>query len=173
MKHTHAMGIVTAGVFAAALSVSTEASAQVGERGHNFGVGLAAGYPNVGLGLNAFLGAQSLQVDIAFRFRYAGDNAGGVFIRGDYLFYPATLANGSAAALKLYVGPGLNLGLGLGRGSGFGIGIEVPVGLTVQLHRVPIDLALEVVPVLQLLDAGAFGPDYFGIGGAFHVRYYF
>lgn len=173
MKHTHVMGLATAGVFAAVLTSATEASAQVGERGHNFGLGLAVGYPHVGLGLNAFLGAQSLQVDIAFRYYDRYNNSGGLFVRGDYLFYPATLVNGGAAALKFYVGPGLNLGLGLGRGSGFSFGIELPVGLTVQLHRVPIDLALEVVPVLQLLDAGVVGPDYFGIGGAFHVRYYF
>lgn len=172
MSKTRVTGALAAVAFAAVLAGASEARAQVGDGGRRFGLGLALGYPNVGLGMNYFMGGQSLQIDVAFRLRYAGENAGGIFVRGDYLFYPATLAQGGAAALKFYVGPGLNLGLGLGRG-GFGLGVEVPVGLTVQFRRVPIDLALEVVPVLQIIDANAVGPDFFGIGGALHVRFYF
>lgn len=162
-----------AAVIAATLVVPSLASAQVG-RGRNFGLGLAVGYPNVGLSGNVLLGGgggSSIQFTASFRYhnRHYGS---GLFLRGDYLFYPATLVRASAFDLKFYFGPGVNLGLGVGNGRGFFLGAELPVGLTFQFSRVPLDVALEAVPVLEILngDNGELG---FGIGGAAHVRYYF
>jgi len=158
-------------VVAATLVAPSFASAQVG-RGRNFGLGLVLGYPNVGVSANLLLSdASGLQFTAAFRFhnsRYGN----GLFLRGDYLFYPATLARASAFDLKFYFGPGVNLGLGVGDGRGFFLGAELPVGLALQFNRVPIDIAFEAVPVLEILNGnnGVLG---FGIGGATHIRYYF
>lgn len=160
-----------AAVIAATLIAPSLASAQVGH-GRNFGLGLAVGYPNVGLSGNAFLGrGSSIQFTAAFRFHNSRYGRG-LFLRGDYLFYPATLARASAFELKFYFGPGVNIGLGVGDGRGFFLGAELPVGLTFQFSRVPLDVAIEAVPVLEILN-GDYGQLGFGIGGAAHVRYYF
>ncbi len=163
-----------AAVIAATLVVPSLASAQVGRgRGRNFGLGLAVGYPNVGLSGNVLLGGGASSIQFTAAFRYHNRRYGsGLFLRGDYLFYPATLVRASAFDLKFYFGPGVNLGLGVGNGRGFFLGAELPVGITFQFSRVPLDVALEAVPVLAILngDNGELG---FGIGGAAHVRYYF
>jgi len=154
--------------FVALSAFAPEAQAQVGG-GRNFGLGLALGYPDVGLSANIFTGQNSIQLVGALYFNDFS-NRGALFLRGDYLFYPATLARGSAADLKFYVGPGLNLGLGLGNRGGFFLGLEVPLGLTVQLRRAPIDIAVEFVPRVFLVNDYR---DRFDPGGAFHIRYYF
>lgn len=164
------IGVGASLVFAALSVCAPEAQAQVGG-GRNFGLGLALGFPNVGLSGNYFMGQNSLQFAVAARYRNFSDT-GALFLRADYLFYPATLARGSGADLKFYVGPGLNLGLGLGNVSGFYLGAELPVGLSVQLRRVPLDIAVEAVPVLFLFNGDGIDPA-FGIGGTLHVRYYF
>ncbi|MBL8600571.1 MAG: hypothetical protein JNK72_01475 [Myxococcales bacterium] len=171
MKLTLSAGLVAASAFALTLAgAPSEAHAQVGG-GRNFGLGLALGFPNVGISANIIQGSNSIQLVGALRYRNYSES-GGLFLRGDYLFYPAVLTRASALDLKFYVGPGVNLGLGLGRADGFYLGAELPVGLAFQFRRVPIDIGLEAVPVLTLLSSNEFGLG-FGIGGAAHIRYYF
>ncbi len=163
--------LLGAAALTASLLVPTLASAQVGH-GRNFGLGLVLGYPHAGLSGNVvFNDSTSLQFSAAFRYhnsRYGN----GLFLRGDYLFYPATLVRAAALDLKFYFGPGVNVGLGVGSGRGFFLGAELPVGLALRFNRVPIDIAIEAVPVLEILNGndGVLG---FGIGGATHIRYYF
>ncbi len=156
--------------FVALSAFTPEAQAQVGGN-RSFGLGLALGFPDVGLSANIITGQNSIQLVGALRYDDYSDR-GALFLRADYLFYPAVLARGSGADLKFYVGPGLHLGLGLGRSGGFYLGGELPLGLAVQLRRVPIDIAVEAIPMLGLIHSG--GTDLrFGIGGALHIRYYF
>ena len=163
--------LLGAAVITAALVAPSIASAQVGH-GRNFGLGLVLGYPNAGLSGNVIFNERtSLQLSAAFR-SHNSRYGSGLFLRGDYLFYPATLVRSGALDLKFYFGPGINLGLGLGDGRGFFLGAELPVGLALQFSRVPIDIAFEAVPVLEILN-GNDGKLGFGIGGAAHIRYYF
>lgn len=168
------------GASALALIPSTaSAQTQIGTS-RRVGVGLALGYPNVGLGLNFFLAPrESLQIDVSWGWRNEGR---GLFARADLAFYmPPVLAQGPAGALHWYLAPGAFLGFANGRycrGSGacgdgvFYLGAELGVGLAWHFRSVPIDLTLEAVPRLGLLDHQGFGP-WFDIGGAFHARYYF
>lgn len=147
---------------------ASEAQAQVG-MGRNFGLGLAVGYPDVGLSANLHQGRRSVQLVGALYFNDFS-NRGALFLRGDYLFYPAVLARGGGADLMFYVGPGLGLGLGLGSARGLLLGLELPIGLSVQLRRAPIDVALEAVPRVFVVNGGRNLVD---AGGTLHVRYYF
>lgn len=175
-------GILGASVAALALSMAapSTAHAQVGE-GRNFGLGLALGYPDVGLTANVFVGQrQSLQFVASFWYQngYVGNDFGpgyvavnsGIFLRGDYLFHPNVLTRGRVAALEWYIGPGVNFGFG--NNDWYTFGAEMPIGLSLQFQRVPLELALEAVPRLNIVNPnGAYL--YFGVGGTFHVRFYF
>jgi hypothetical protein len=175
--------ILLAGAAASALLAQTpEASAQsaIG-RGRRLGLGLALGYPSLGLGGNGFFRPDaSIQIDATWGWR-AG--AAGLFARGDVLFWFNRLAGGSAGELTWYAGPGVFLGFAGGRycrgygevycGSGvFYLGAEAAIGLAWRFARAPIDLTVEAVPRLGLLDHVGAGP-WFDIGAAFHARYYF
>lgn len=176
MKKSAGLLLAASSAFALSLAAPATAHAQVGGA-RRFGLGLALGYPDVGLSAQYFLSQQaSLQFVLSFWYRYGRfgydyvDNSSGVFLRADYLFHPATLVRGSAADLEFYVGPGLYAGFG--NYDSFAFGVEVPLGLGVQFKRVPIDLAFEAVPRLSIANRNGVGLG-FGVGGTFHVRYYF
>ena len=175
MKST---GVLLSACTALALCVATPsvAHAQVGGA-RRFGLGLALGYPDVGLSAQYFLTQKtSLQFVLSFWYRDGRfgrdyvDSSSGVFLRADYLFHPATLIRGSSADLEFYIGPGLYAGFG--SGDSIALGAELPLGLAVQFKTIPIDLALEAVPRLGIIDPNGIRLN-FGVGGAFHVRYYF
>lgn len=166
-----------AAALALTLAAPSTAHAQVGGAARRFGLGLALGYPDVGLSANYFTSQRtSLQFVLSFWYRNGRfgrdyvDNSSGVFLRADYLFHPATLIRGATADLTFYVGPGLYAGFG--NYDSFVFGAELPVGLAVPFHTVPIDLAFEAVPRLSILNGNGAGLG-FGVGGTFHIRYYF
>jgi len=180
MKRTTGLLVASAAALALALAAPSTAHAQVGG-GRNFGLGLALGYPDVGLSAQYFLNQRtSLQFVASFWYgdgyvrgrNYAGyvPVSSGIFLRADYLFHPNVLTRGRVAALEWYVGPGLNFGFG--NNDWFTLGVEAPIGLAVHFQQVPIDLALEFVPRLNILNSNGVGL-YFGGAGTFHVRYYF
>jgi len=172
--------VATAAALALSLAAPSTAHAQVGG-GRNFGLGLALGYPDVGLSANIFVGGrQSLQLVASFWYQngYLGNDFGpryapinsGIFLRGDYLFHPGLLTRGRVAALEFYVGPGVNFGFG--NNDWYTFGAELPIGLSLQFQRFPLELAVEAVPRLNIFNPnGAYL--YFGMGGTFHARFYF
>lgn len=166
----------------AALALATAspsvAHAQVGGA-RRFGLGLALGFPDVGISANYFLRERaSLQLVVSFWYRYGrfghdyvdGSRHGGVFLRADYLFHPVTFVRGATADLGLYVGPGLYAGFG--SGDSLSIGLELPVGLALHFKTVPLDLTFEAVPRLDVIDPNGVQLD-FRVGGTLHCRYYF
>ncbi len=178
-RHT---GILSALVVAAAVAAPSLAGAQVSQigRGRNVGLGLVFGWPNVGLGLNAFISnLNSIQVDLTWSYR----NAHGYFgARADFLFWMPRITSSAALDLRWYLGPGLNLGVVNGLYSrpdgkhpedgAFFLEAEMPIGLALQF-KFPLDVTLEAIPRLYLLDSsiGAYlGID---IAAAVNVRYYF
>lgn len=175
---TKSTGLLVSVSAALALTMATPsvAHAQVGGA-RPFGLGLALGYPDVGLSGQYFMNQRtSLQFVLSFWYRNGRfghdyvDNSGGVFLRGDYLFHPATLIRGSVADLGFYIGPGVYAGFG--NYDSFAFGLELPIGLEVPFKTVPIDLAFEAVPRLSIAAGNGVGLG-FGVGGAFHIRYYF
>lgn len=175
---TKSTGLLVSVSAALALTMATPsvAHAQVGGA-RPFGLGLALGYPDVGLSGQYFMNQRtSLQFVLSFWYRNGRfgrdyvDNSSGVFLRGDYLFHPATLIRGSVADLGFYIGPGLYAGFG--NYDSFAFGLELPIGLEVPFKTIPIDLAFEAVPRLAIATGNGVGLG-FGVGGAFHIRYYF
>lgn len=176
MKKSTGLLVSAATAITLCLAAPSVAHAQVGGA-RRFGLGLALGYPDVGLSAQYFLTQRtSLQFVLSFWYRNGRfgrdyvDNSSGVFLRADYLFHPATLIRGTTADLEFYIGPGLYAGFG--NSDSLALGLELPLGLAVQFKTIPLDLAFEAVPRLAVLNNNGVGLG-FGVGGAFHVRYYF
>lgn len=182
MKRNTGLLVASSAALALALAAPSTAQAQqtIGN-GRNFGLGLALGYPDVGISAQYFLNPRaSLQFTATFWYgdgyvrgrNYAGyvPVTSGIFLRADYLFHPNVLTRGRVAALEWYIGPGANFGFG--NNEWFTLGLEAPIGLAVQFQSVPIDIALEFVPRLNILNSNGVGL-YFGAAGTLHVRYYF
>jgi hypothetical protein len=142
------------------------------------GLGVALGYPQAGLSGNVFLtGTTSLQVDGALRYHVRNKGrdvfgTGTLGLRVDVLFWMRPLTTGRVATLRWYLGPGVNFGLGVREDKGFTLGLELPVGLAVGFQRAPLELSLEVVPVLALVTPSAVELG-IAFAGALHARYYF
>jgi len=176
MKKSTGLLVSAAAALSLTLAAPSVAHAQVGGA-RPFGLGLALGYPDVGLSAQYFMNERtSLQFVLSFWYRngrfghdYVGNNSG-LFLRADYLFHPATLIRGSVADLRFYIGPGLYTGFG--NYDAFALGLELPIGLSVPFKSIPIDLAFEAVPRLAIVDDRGVNL-YLYVGGTFHVRYYF
>jgi hypothetical protein len=170
-----AMGLLAVG--ALVVPSRSEAQTRIG-RGRNLGVGIALGYPNVGLAFNGYFRETfSLQIDVTWSYRSGYGFAGG---RADALFWMPALATADWGMLRWYVGPGAFVGVVTGtyygprnafRSRGFFLGAEAALGIALQF-KIPIDVTLEVVPQLHLVDSDGFflGAD---VAAALHARYYF
>jgi hypothetical protein len=140
-----------------------------------FGAGIQTGFPGNGFSFNWFLAEQtSLQVDATLWLR---DDWTGLGARVDYLWWMPELKRWPYVALLWYWGPGGNLFSwsysGKGSADGYlGLGAELPVGLGLRFTKVPIDVNLEAVPVLQILGSGGTDVD-LAIAGVLNARYYF
>lgn len=171
MKLSHLLGTLSLG---AALALPSTGHANEISRGRNFGLGVVAGYPGLGISMNYFFSeGMSLQIDPQLYFWGGATWIGG---RVDLLFYPGRpIVQQPAFDLRWSVGPGLGLGVGLGSGLGLVLVPEVPVGIGFQFKRVPIDLMLEVVPQFWIYTYDRYGGTAFDIWvtGALSARYYF
>ena len=165
----------------AALSAFVVAAPRAAEAGPNIqssgklGLGVALGYPHNGISFNTFLGkSMSLQIDGTIRSRH---DWLGIGVRADLLFWMPQIASLGWADVAWYWGPGGNVHWFSWQGKGdadayVGVGAELPVGIALQFSKVPIDLALEGVPVLHILGSNGVNID-FDIGGALKARWYF
>lgn len=175
MKTSH---LLFAFVALAALLVITPRAAEAGpniQSSGKLGLGIALGYPNNGISVNTFLGQNmSLQIDGTIRSK---DDWLGIGARADLLFWMPQLASLGWADVAWYWGPGANVHWFSWKGKGdadsyVGVGAELPVGIALQFSKLPIDLALEAVPVLGILGTDGVDID-FDIVGALKARWYF
>ena len=192
MKSTSliALSVILAGVLAA-----NDADARPKPRGFSgqksfeanktFGLGLELGEPT-GLNGKYFLspsGAIDFGVGAIYGHYYGGD---GIHLYVDYLWHPLSLTSQPAFELPFYIGVGgrfwdfdycrngnRNCGYG---GSAFGI--RVPVGLSFDFNNVPLDIFLQLIPVLDFYRGDYY--DYYrddrihlGIDLTIGVRYWF
>jgi len=141
-----------------------------------FGLGVHLGYPGNGLSLNYFLTkTTAIQGDLSL-WSLDG-NWLGVGMRADFLWYPVRIARWGWGDLIWYWGPGANAHFVSLTGKGnkddkASLGAELPVAIGLQFKEAPIDLNLEVVPVLNILDNKGLALG-FGIAGALNARWYF
>ena len=166
-------------IFALALTLGLSSPAQAGSNIQSkgeFGLGVALGYPGNGLSMNYFLSDKtSIQADVTLWV--PGGNWFGVGMRADFLWYPVRIAGWDWADLIWYWGPGVNFHYfnwsGPGSSAGYAaIGVELPVAIGFQFKKVPVDLNLEAVPILNILGNGGVAVG-FGIAGVLNARYYF
>ncbi|HEY5926396.1 MAG TPA: hypothetical protein VIV11_32140 [Kofleriaceae bacterium] len=89
-----------------------------------------------------------------YRHYYYGD---GLHLYGDVLFHPVSIASTESFELPLYIGPGLrfwDFEYCVGNVCGYGgsaIGIRMPVGIAFDFNNVPLDIFIQLVPVLDFL----------------------
>jgi hypothetical protein len=147
-----------------------------------FGLGLEAGEPS-GLNGKYFLsdsGALDFGVGWIYQHYYYGD---GVHLYADYLWHPRLLASTSTFELPFYIGLGVrfwdfeycdNRVCGF---DGSALGFRVPFGIAFDFNNAPLDIFLQLVPVLDFIDGDyydRFGDRmHFGIDGTVGIRFWF
>jgi hypothetical protein len=123
------------------------------------GVGLILGEPT-GLSAKLWLG-QNTAVDAAAAWSFR--DPGALHIHADYLFHKFDLLEVPQGRLPFYAGIGGRIKLE----TETRIGVRLAVGADYMFDSVPLDVFLEVVPLLDLVPATEFG-----FNAAIGVRYF-
>lgn len=152
------------------------------EANKTFGLGLELGAPN-GLNGKYFVsksGALDFGIGFIYSHYYYGD---GIHLYGDYLWHPTSLVSAPAFELPFYVGVGLRYwnfdycDRGLCTYGGSAVGIRVPVGISFDFNRVPLDIFIQLVPVIDFVNGDYYDRyrdrAHFGIDLSAGVRYWF
>jgi len=126
----------------------------------NFGIGIILGEPT---GLSAKLTTSHIN---AFDFAAAWSfrDRGHLLLQADYIWHNFDLIQVPSGRLPLYYGIG-------GRvifSNDPLVGIRIPVGLDYQFERDPIDIFVEIVPILDIIPATKFN-----MGGGLGARFWF
>jgi len=147
------------------------------EANKTFGLGLELGAPT-GITGKYFLSAdRALDFGLGSIFNYR--DRYGFHIYGDYLFHPVSLASNATFELPLYVGVGGRFWNFEDRrfqgnyDSAFAIGVRVPVGVSFDFNNVPLDIFVQIVPVLDFYSGYAAHTLYLDIDASIGVRYWF
>jgi hypothetical protein len=125
-----------------------------------FGIGLILGEPT-GITLKYWFDNTSA-VDMAFAWSFEGKTS--FRIHGDYLYHFKGVFNVPGGDLFPYLGAGLCVNIS----ENPVIGIRVPLGLEYFLGAIPLEIFLELVPVVNIYPATRLGGNA-GLG----LRYYF
>jgi hypothetical protein len=91
-------------------------------------------------------------------------DGGALHVHADFLVHSFNLINVSQGQLPLYFGIGARLKLS----EDPLVGVRVPFGLAYLFGSAPLDVFLELVPILDLVPG-----TYFHFNSAIGVRYYF
>ncbi|MBA2538879.1 MAG: hypothetical protein H0V17_04525 [Deltaproteobacteria bacterium] len=150
-----------------------------------FGLGLELGEPT-GLNGKYFL-SDSRALDFGLGWVYSHYYYGdGAHVYIDHLWHPASLVSTPSLELPFYIGVGLrfwnfeycervgNLDV-CDRGSAFGV--RVPIGLSFDFNNKPLDIFVQLVPVIDLLTGDFYDRfddrSHFGIDGSVGFRLWF
>lgn len=152
------------------------------EANKTFGLGIELGEPS-GLNGKVFISPQAaidFGVGYAYQNYYYGD---GLHLYGDFLFHPTVLAHADAFELPFYIGGGIrywdfdyydNQNF---RYRGSAVGIRVPLGIAFDFNRAPVDIFLQIVPVLDFLHGDYYDRyrdrSHLGIDASVGVRFWF
>jgi len=127
---------------------------------HGFGMGIVFGEPT---GLSAKLWtSRDNAFDFAAAWSFRGD--GNLLLQADYVWHFFNAIRVSSGKLPIYVGIGGRVILA----NDPSVGVRVPVGLDYLFADAPIDIFLEIVPILDLTPATDFD-----VGGGIGIRYWF
>ncbi|MCW8803489.1 MAG: hypothetical protein OQK57_03740 [Ignavibacteriaceae bacterium] len=124
----------------------------------NFGIGVILGEPT-GLSAKLYTGSNNA-FDFAAAWSFKGN--GNLLLQADYVWH-SSLTRASSGELMLYYGIG-------GRvifQDDPRFGARIPVGLDYQFTSAPIDIFLELVPILDFVPSTNFN-----LGGGIGVRFW-
>ena len=129
-------------------------------RDNDFGLGIILGEPT-GICLKYWVGSNSA-IDGAVAWSFGNNDS--LHLHADYLFHKFNLFKIEKGKLPLYYGIGIRV-----RAEGEArVGIRIPVGLNYIFEKAPLDIFIELAPLLDII------PDIdFRFNGAVGVRYYF
>jgi len=135
---------------------------------HGFGMGLILGEPT-GLSAKAWTSTDNaFDFAVAWSFNnYHHDNNhndGSLLLQADYVWHFFNAISVSKGKLPIYVGIGGRVVLA----DNPSFGIRIPVGIDYLFADAPIDIFLELVPIMDLSPKTDFG-----IGGGIGIRYWF
>jgi len=124
------------------------------------GLGLIVGEPT-GISFKYWTGSTTA-VDAALAWSFIDEGA--FHIHGDYIFHNFTLITIPEGKLPFYYG----IGARIKTANDTKLGVRVPLGLAYLFNSAPIDIFLEIVPILDLTPKTDFA-----INAALGARYYF
>ena len=129
---------------------------------NKFGLGIMVGEPT---GISAKVWTNNtIAFDAAAALSLSG-NHGALLLHADFLKHKYQLVKVEKGNLPFYYG----LGAKIVMANDPGIGIRIPLGISYIFNEeIPLDIFLEIVPVLNLIPSTNFNVD-----GAIGVRYYF
>ncbi len=134
-------------------------SSQVNAQDSGFGIGMVIGDPT-GISIKGWINdVNAVDASVSWSFYKAGF----FNVTADYVWHFDVIPV-IKGKLPLYVGPGASIGIG----NDFWIGARVPVGLNYMFEGAPVDIFVEIVPVLNL-----FPGTYFHFNGGIGARFFF
>jgi hypothetical protein len=137
-----------------------------GESNHNVGLGIILGEPT-GFSFKIW-NRQTVAWDAGAAWSFV--NGKYFQIHGDILLHNFNLFRPDTGRMALYYGAGARLKFGNSdpTGSSTVLSLRIPVGISYEFERTPVELFLEVVPMLDLVPSTEFQ-----MAGAVGFRYYF
>lgn len=141
---------------AALVMMAAPALAQSGKTG----LGIIVGEPT-GIAAKYWLGSTSA-VDGALAWSFVDDAS--LYMHADYLYHHFNLIEVESGQFPLYYGIGGRIKFQ----DDPRVGVQVPMGISYILEDAPLDIFLEIRPVLDLIPATTFT-----VSGGIGVRYYF
>jgi hypothetical protein len=151
------------------------------EANKTFGLGLMLGSPS-GLSGKYFVG-RSTALDFGLGVIGCCRGRDGLHVHADFLWHPKTLVRTEPFYLPFYIGVGgrffdYDWEHGDHEHGGTAIGVRGPIGIAFDFNNVPLDIFIELVPVLDFVshdDNDGFHDNhvYFDVDGAVGIRYWF
>ncbi len=130
------------------------------ESNHNIGLGIILGEPT-GISFKIW-NRQTVAFDAGAAWSIVDEKH--FQVHGDLLFHNFGLFRVETGRMALYYGIGARVWFA----TDTIVSLRVPVGLSYEFEKTPIELFLEVVPMLDLIPSTEVG-----MGGAVGFRYYF
>jgi len=134
--------------------------ASVRAQSKGWGLGVILGEPT-GISFKTWLN-KDRAIDAAAAWSFGGNDA--FHLHADYLFHNRTLLNFDKNMIPLYYGIGGRLRFQ----DESKFGVRFPLGITFFIREAPIDIFLELVPILNLAPSTELD-----FNGAIGARYYF
>jgi hypothetical protein len=127
---------------------------------HGFGMGIILGEPT-GLSAKLWTGGDNA-FDFAAAWSFKGD--GHLLLQADYVWHFFNLLPVPSGKLPLYIGLGGRVVLA----DDPLVGVRIPIGIDYLFATAPVDVFMEIVPILDLSPSTDFG-----VGGGIGIRYWF